>query len=42
MVEGFIIIYSFKYKDCGNRELRQQTGLMQLVASAYVIRTIKL
>ena len=42
MVERFVIIYSFKYKDCENRELRLQTGFLELLASAYVMRTIKL
>ena len=41
MVEKFVI-YCFKFRDCENRNLRQQIGFAQLVASAYVIRTIKL
>ena len=42
MVERFIIIYCFKIRDCENRKVRQETGFVQLIASAYVTRTIKL
>ena len=30
------------FKDCENRKLRQQTGFVLLIASAYAIGTVKL
>ena len=41
-VKRFIIIYYFKFRDCENRKLKQQTGFVQLIENAYVIGTKKL
>ena len=40
--EGFIIISYFNFRNYEIRKLRQQTVFMQLIASAYIIETIKL